>query len=247
MSSQSTVAIVGGASGIGLASAHKLAEAGYRIALADADTQALESAAQELRNEGAKVEIAPLNVLDVAAIDRCISSFAKDNRLHGLVNTAGIYQKGQAVDVSEPDWDRLIDINLKGTFFACRAAIEVMRAGGGGSIVNLASQSGRTKSYYSAPSYSTSKAGVIGLTMTLAAQHGADNIRVNAVAPGVVDTPMTANSYSEEERAAMKKTIPLGRFASASEMADIITFLISDRSSYVTGQTINANGGAWMI
>ena len=163
----------------------------------------------------------------------------------GLVNAAGILQLGTIADVSESDWDRVVDINLKGTYAMCRAVIPVFEARGGGSIVNLASISGRTKSLFSAPNYVASKAGVIGLTMALAAQHAAKGVRVNCVAPGVFRTPMTA-VYSDEQWASILATIPLGRVGEASEVADVIASLLSEEWGYVTGQTINVNGGQFM-
>lgn len=241
-----TVLVVGGASGIGLASAGALAADGFRVVIADRDLSRLDGAVGELRDKGYLVDGRPMDVTDRVSVSATIGEIAEQSRLHGLVNTAGILQIGSVLEVTEADWDRLIAVNLTGTFLTCKAAVEAMVPSGGGAIVNLASQSGRTKSFYSAPNYVASKAGVIGLTMSIAAQHAADGVRANAVAPGLVETPMIADAYTAEQRARVVAATPLGRFATADEVAEVVVFLVSDRSSYVTGQTINVNGGSFM-
>lgn len=243
----STILVTGGASGIGFACAQDLAVRGYQVGLLDHDSDALEAAAGRLRAAGYSPDARAVDVTDAAAIDEAIRSFTGGPPIRGVVNAAGIYQRGTALDVDEGSWDRVIDVNLKGTFLVSRAVIPLLVAAGGGSIVNLSSQSGRTKSQFAAPSYSASKGGIIGLSMTLAAQHGREGVRVNCVAPGVIDTPMTRDSYSVDERVAMLAAIPLNRFGSAAEVAAVVSFLISDSASYVTGQTINVNGGGWML
>ena len=139
----------------------------------------------------------------------------------------------------------MLDVNLKAVFLVCRALVPMLVSAGGGSVVNLTSVSGRTKSIYSAPNYVASKAGVIGLTMSLAAQLATDCVRVNSVAPGLVDTPMLS-AYTEQQHEVMRSAIPMGRFAQAREVATVVRFLLSDDSSYITGQTLNVNGGQFM-
>lgn len=244
---QQTVLVVGGASGIGFASARTLGLAGYRVILADRDTSRLASAVDLLRTSEVTVEGRTLDVTDPVAVSTTIDGLAGDFGLDGLVNAAGVLQLGTILEVEETDWNRVIDINLGGVYRCCRGAIAAMLSSGqGGSIVNLTSQSGRTKSFYSAPNYVASKAGIIGLTMTLAAQHAAQGIRVNAIAPGLVETEMIATIYSPSQREAMIAGTPIGRFATAEEISDVVLFLISKQSSYVTGQTINVNGGSFM-
>lgn len=244
---QHTVLVVGGASGIGFASARALSLADYRVIVADRDATRLNDAVDLLRTSDPSVEGRELDVTDPDAVSSTIEGLARDFGLDGLVNAAGVLQLGSILDVEEADWMRVVDINLGGVYRCARAAIAAMLStGNGGSIVNLTSQSGRTKSFYSAPNYVASKAGVIGLTMVLAAQHAAQGIRVNAIAPGLVETEMIANIYSPEQRASMIAGTPIGRFASAEEIADVVVFLISNHSSYITGQTINVNGGSFM-
>lgn len=246
MTERGAVLVVGGASGIGLASATMLAAEGRHVVLADRDEAALGAAVDKLRAAGFSADGHHMDVTDAASVEAAFAAVTAEGPLGGLVNTAGVLQLGTIVDVTDADWDRLLTVNLRGTFLTCRAAVRAMRETGGGSIVNLTSQSGRTKSFYSAPNYVASKAGVIGLTMSIAAQHAAEGIRANAVAPGIVETPMIADAYTAEQRAAMKAATPIGRFATAEELASVVAFLVSDRSSYVTGQTVNVNGGSFM-
>jgi 3-oxoacyl-[acyl-carrier protein] reductase len=247
MTGQRTVLVVGGAGGIGLASARAIAVDGSHVVLADRDPVALKSAVEDLRLQGHAVDGYEMDVTDAAAVDRTIGRVAAERGLHGLVNAAGVLQLGTILDVEEADWSRVLAVNLGGVYRTCRAAVAEMQAANGGSIVNLASQSGRTKSFFSAPNYVASKAGVIGLTMAIAAQHAAEGIRANAIAPGLIETAMTADAYTNEQRMAMTTAIPMGRSATAEEVAAVVAFLISDRSSYITGQTINVNGGSFML
>lgn len=191
-----TVIVTGGASGIGLATSEALAARGDRIVLADRDIDRARAEESRLAGIGA-VEASELDVTDPAAVESFVAEVAEAGDLAGLVNAAGVLQLGTIADVSVEDWDRVVDVNLKGTFLTCRAVIPRLEARGGGAIVNLASIAGRTKSYYSAPNYVASKGGVIGLTMALAAQHAARNVRVNCVAPGIFRTPM-AQAYTDE-------------------------------------------------
>jgi 3-oxoacyl-[acyl-carrier protein] reductase len=238
--------VVGAASGIGLATAEALAADGFDLVLLDRNEHALADAELSLQQRAHSVRGYPADATNALSLTQIIASIEKSGSLRVLVNAAGILHLGSIYDISEDDWTQLLDINLKSVFLACKAAIPVMIRCGGGAIVNIASQSGRTKSYYSAPDYVASKAGVIGLTMVLANQHARDGIRVNCVAPGLVETPMLAE-YTEDQRRYMIDSVPMGRFGRADEVAAVIAFLISNRSSYVTGQTINVNGGTFML
>lgn len=240
-----TYMITGGASGIGLATARALLGEGARVVLVDRNASLLETEAAGLQTEGKDVESVALDVTDSAAVDETVTSVSARSGVQGLVNAAGVAHLGTIADVTPAEWDRVLEINLKGAYNTCRAVIPVLEQGGGGAIVNLASISGRTKSIYSAPNYVASKAGVIGLTMGLAAQHAANGVRVNCVAPGVINTPMM-EMYSDEQWEIALKSIPMGRIGEASDVANVIVTLLSDNWSYVTGQTINVNGGQFM-
>ena len=158
-----------------------------------------------------------------------------------VVNNAGILRDRSFKKMSDTEWSDVIDTNLTGVFNVCKAAIGSLNEGG--AIINVASLSAVT-GFFGQANYASAKAGVITLTKVLSKELARQNIRVNAVAPGVVDTEM-GKSIPEENRKAMLTMVPLGRFAEPSEIGDVVLFLASDMSSYVTGQTIHINGGWW--
>jgi 3-oxoacyl-[acyl-carrier protein] reductase len=240
-----TYVITGAAGGIGRAVAVALADRDIDLMLTDRDCKALTAAAAELAGLKAKIRTLELDVTDSAAVAALARSLADGSPVRGLVNAAGILQLGKIGEVTDADWDRVLGVNLRGTFLLCRELMPLLEQAGQSAVVNIASVSGRTKSIYSSPSYVASKGGIIGLTMTLAAQHAARGVRVNAVAPGIIDTPML-DVYTNEQRQQACAGIPLGRMGSAAEVADVIAYLLSEQSSYVLGQTINVNGGLFM-
>ncbi len=241
-----TVLVVGGASGIGLASAEHLAIAGWHVVLADVAEDRMTSEVSRLRAEGQVADCVAIDVTSKESVEEAFNEVVSKYGLHSLVNAAGIYQSGTILDIEEAAWDRVIQVNLKGTYLTSRAAVSAFLETDGGTIVNISSVAGRTASSYAAPNYVASKAGVIGLTMVLAKQHAAQGIRVNCIAPGLVETPMIASAYSPDQRDSMLRATPLGRFAIPPEIADVVAFLASDQSSYMTGQTLNVNGGSFM-
>jgi NAD(P)-dependent dehydrogenase (short-subunit alcohol dehydrogenase family) len=244
--SGSAVLVTGAGGGIGRAVAIKLASPGVALGLLDLREDSLQAVAREVADLGASADAMAIDVSDDTAVTSAIGEFAeRRGHIGGVVNAAGIIQTGSYRDISASDWDRVLAVNLKGVFLVCRAVIPLMGRGGGGSIVNVASMSGRTRSLVAAPNYAASKAGIIGLSMSLAAQTASAAIRVNCVAPGLIDTPMVAG-YSREDRRRITETIPLGRYGSPEEVASVIAFLLSSAASYVTGQTLDINGGQFM-
>jgi NAD(P)-dependent dehydrogenase (short-subunit alcohol dehydrogenase family) len=231
--------ITGGAGGIGQETARLLLEEGASIALSDLASPRLA--------EAAGVHPVELDVTDEQSVSQAVAQAAERfGRIDVLVNSAGIYRIGQIADVDPTAWDQLLDINLRGTYLTCRAVLPGMLERGAGSIVNLASISGRTKSFLATPSYVASKAGVIGLTMALASQNAARGVRVNAVAPGPVDTDMI-RGLPDELKPGLIGNIPMGRLGTGREIAQAIVFLASDASGFITGETLNVNGGAFMV
>ncbi|MGQ9555249.1 MAG: SDR family NAD(P)-dependent oxidoreductase [Anaerolineae bacterium] len=245
---QGLVAIVtGGGGGIGRATCLELARHGANVAVADISLQHAETVADEVNACGAIALACRVDVTsnsDVQRAVRCVCD--RFDKVDILVNSAGVYQTGTLSEVSEDDWDRVLAINLKGTFLFCKEVVPLMQRQRSGAIVNVSSISGRTKSQLAAVNYVASKAGIIGLTMCLASQLAADGIRVNCVAPGTIDTPIIAN-LTPEEREALAKRSPLGRLGQPEEVAATIVFLASPAASYITGETVNVNGGAFMI
>jgi meso-butanediol dehydrogenase/(S,S)-butanediol dehydrogenase/diacetyl reductase len=233
--------VTGGASGIGAATARLLAKEGAHVVVADLnDDLAWEVAAEVAGTAHA------LDVADRAAVERLIGdTVATQGRLDVLVNNAGIGSFARTPDLDPDEWERVIAIDLHSVFYACRAAIPHMTAGG--AIVNTASISGLGGDHgFSA--YNAAKAAVINYTRTLAVDHAREGIRVNALCPGLIATPLTAGAAAMPGlEAAWHDTIPMGRPGSAEEMAEAIAFLASDAASYVTGAVLVADGGqtAW--
>lgn len=235
--------VTGAAGGMGAAVAAVLAERGHGLALLDGDEKGLAVAGDAIG--GALKDARVVDVTDVDGVARAIDQIVGRSRPPSVVVTcAGVSQLGGIEELDEAAWDRIVDVNLKGTYAVCRAVLP--RMVGGGAVVTVASVSGRTKSMYTSPAYVASKSGVIGLTMTLAAQWAAREIRVNCVAPGVTQTAMV-NHYSAAQHEAMTTAIPMRRYARPREIATAIAFLASDDASYITGEVLNVNGGLFMI
>jgi len=203
------------------------------------------AAAEAVALAGPNARSIKFDVADTAACAAAVDEVVKGaGRLDVLVNNAGVAIDGLAVRIKDGDWDRTLDTNLKGAFALCRAAARPMMKQRSGSIVNLTSVVGETGNVGQA-AYAASKAGLIGLTKSLARELASRNIRVNAVSPGFIDTDMTAG-LSAELKAKMTETIPLGRLGSADEVARAVLFLAGDAASYVTGEVLKVNGGMYM-
>lgn len=238
------VAIVTGAgSGIGAATALLFAEEGARaVVLADVNEKGAAETIEKIRaaTECNAVFIRT-DVADTEQIDRLFDqTLEKFGTLDILVNCAGICRVVPFLDSTDADWYRQLDINLSGTYHACKRALEIMRARRYGKIVNTASISGRIGGIRTSPGYVASKGAIISLTKSMAKDAAVWNVNVNAIAPGVIETEMTRlHEYHPEE-------IPMRRRGSARETANVILFLSSDRASYLEGVTIDVNGGSYM-
>ena len=236
--------ITGASGGIGAATAFAFAREGASgIIIADIDRKRAESVVNEIVGEtGIKCEFVETNIgksEDVKKLFKtCIDYFA---RLDILVNCAGICNTFQIEEIDELQWDRLMSINLRGTYLCCREAFSIMKKQQSGKIVNISSISGRVGGIATGIDYATSKGGIIALTMSFAKAAGPYDINVNAVAPGFIDTEMTRDfTHFNPE------TVPLGRSGKPEDVADVIAFLASDKSRYITGVTIDVNGGMYM-
>ncbi len=237
------VAIVtGGASGIGAATARRLHGEGACVLIADVNGALGEALADELGRERAVYRHVDVSCWDdvQAMVDGAVTAFG---RLDILFNNAGVGSFAATPDVSIEEWRRVIDIDLTGVFYGCRAAIPVMKAQGGGAIINTASASGLAGDY-SFAAYNAAKGGVVNYTRAAGIDHARDGVRINAVCPGPVDTPIIAGIDAwPGVRDAWNERVPMGRFARPEEIAGVVAFLASDDASYMTGAIIAVDGG----
>lgn len=245
MDFQGQVAFVTGAgSGMGRAIAIQFAREGARVACADINLPAAEQTVAQLpAGAGLAIYLDVTSEASVqAAIARTVETF---ERLDILVNSAGIGPVRSWDELTLEDWNRTLAVNLTGVFLCCKAVTPVMRRQRYGRIVNISSIAGKQYSAIIGAHYGASKAGVIGLTRYLARVLAPDGILVNCVAPGTTETPFS-ESYIGAAREIQLKNIPLGRFARPEEIADAVLFLCSSRAAYITGETLNVNGGLLM-
>jgi 3-oxoacyl-[acyl-carrier protein] reductase len=240
------IAVVTGASrGIGRACALELARAGVKVALAARSLERLEQLAEEMRRGGHEVFPVAVNMESQPSIKEAFARVAKEfGRIDILVNNAGITRDGLAMRMKAEDWDAVLRTNLSGAFFAIQQILPAMMRERWGRIVNISSVVGEAGNAGQA-NYVASKAGLIGLTKSLAQEIASRNVTVNAVAPGFIETDMTA-SLSEDLKTRMKQAIPLGRFGTAADVAAAVRFLCSDDASYITGHVLDVNGGMYM-
>jgi 3-oxoacyl-[acyl-carrier protein] reductase len=235
--------ITGAARGIGKGIAQEFARRKASLALTDVMEAEVAAVAEELaRTFGVKTISAKLDVTDAAGADAFVQRcMAELGGLTALINNAGITRDGLLIRMTEDDWDRVISINLKGTFICAKAAVKVMMKARYGKVVNIASVVGVSGNAGQA-NYVASKAGIIGLTKTMAKEMGGRGIRTNAVAPGFIATDMT-DQLAPEVKEAYQKNIPLGYFGSPDDVARVCAFLVSTDADYINGQVLVVDGG----
>jgi 3-oxoacyl-[acyl-carrier protein] reductase len=237
--------VTGGGAGIGEAIAAALAKEGCIIAVADRDGAAAERAAASIADGGGFAHAIAVDVGDSSAVEKAFAAFGgKIGAPHILVNAAGLLSIGAVADMPAGEFDRVARVNVNGIVHCVKAAVPAMRAAQSGRIVNIASISAmRGGGSVGNTLYGATKAAVVALTMGLARELGPSGITVNAVAPAIVDTAMTHAVLTEEARQRILPRIPLGRFASTADIADLVTFLASDRASFITGAVVPVDGG----
>ncbi|HWR73502.1 MAG TPA: 3-oxoacyl-[acyl-carrier-protein] reductase [Nitrospirota bacterium] len=246
MSLNGKIALVtGAAQGIGRDISLGLAADGADVAICDVNLEAAQKTSSEIEGRGRKSLAVKANVAssaDVTAmIDQVVEKFG---RIDILVNNAGITRDGLILRMKDEDWDLVLSINLKGAFLCTKAALKHMTKQRAGTIINIASIVGAMGNAGQA-NYVASKAGLIGLTKTIAREYANRNVTANAVAPGFIDTAMT-QALSETVRQELAKQIPLGRLGSSEDVASAVRFLASPSAAYITGQVIHVNGGMYM-
>jgi len=241
------VAIVTGAGrGIGKAIAIALAREGANVVVNDIDIQTAEEVVKEIKSLGWKALAIQVDVSDSKEVNQMVqSALKKFKRIDILVNNAAIIRRGTIENLSEEDWNKVIDVNLKGAFNCMKAVAGIMKKQRYGKIVNISSIAGKVGDLASAPCYGASKAGMICLAKSLARELAAYNINVNVVAPHAIKTDMS-KEWSEEKRKNIIANIPLGRMGEPEDIAEAVVFLVSDKAKFITGEVLDVNGGYLM-
>ncbi|WP_293854989.1 SDR family oxidoreductase [Steroidobacter sp.] len=236
--------VTGAAQGMGFAMACRLAAAGARVAMNDSNATALAAAVADLRQQGADALAIPADVTIETEVRRMFATVLEQfGALDILINNAGVLRPTRCEQIATQEWDLVLDTNLKGTFLCCREAIPLLRRSEAGRIVNLSSTAGKSVSTIGGAHYTAAKAGVLGLTRHLAKELGHERITVNAVCPGLIDTEMVRGTIAAASIAAYASSFPLQRLGEPAEIAELVAFLASDRAAYITGASLDINGG----
>lgn len=238
--------VTGGARGIGRAITEKMLDDGYTVLVVDVNAKALASLDSLIDSSEGRLRARQLSVSDRSAVQDAVSELVRDTGgIHAAVNNAGMTLPATFLDQTDADWDRIVDVNLKGTFVVAQIAAQEMVQRGSGAIVNISSVSAhgvRT----GPPSYAAAKAGVEGLSRLMAVQLGPLGVRVNTIVVGTTATPWLLGRKTDEELDIMRTTTLTGRLGDPEDVAATVAFLCSDAARHVTGQMISVSGGQWM-
>jgi NAD(P)-dependent dehydrogenase (short-subunit alcohol dehydrogenase family) len=237
--------ITGGGSGIGRATALRFAQEGAMIAVSDINPVVGDDVCRQIAELGGKAFFILADVTKAADAERMVAETIKEfDRLDILFTAAGIGGGGDVVSISEDEWDRMLDLDLKAVYLSSKFAIVEMRKTGGGAIINISSLGGLLGDWGGA-SFSAAKGGVINLTRHIAVAHATENIRVNCICPGVIETPLTKNWLSDPEvRKSVTARHPMRRLGQPEEIAAVVAFLASDDASFITGAILAVDGGS---
>jgi 3-oxoacyl-[acyl-carrier protein] reductase len=240
--------VTGAGRGMGRAIAERLAEEGAAVIVADIDADAAAGVANAIAEAGGRAHATPVDVGDPASVER-LAAYAVEaaGGIDILVNNAGILRSTPAAAIGPDEWDLVIRVDLTGAFLCARAMYPALRQSAHGRVVNIASMAGRATSTLGGAHYTTAKAGLLGLSRHLAREWAKDGITVNAISPGIVDTPMVARNTDAARMAAVLASIPFGRLAEPAEIAALVCFLASDEAAYITGANVDIHGGELII
>ncbi|MFQ6125954.1 MAG: SDR family NAD(P)-dependent oxidoreductase [Candidatus Heimdallarchaeota archaeon] len=244
------VAIVTGAGrGMGEATSKLLASHGALVIVNDIDSKRAERVATEITHQNGKAVAMPADVADHTQVTKMMETVFKTyGRIDILVNNAGILRRRASIEeISPEEWDLVMCVNVKGVFNCSKTVLKIMKQQQSGKIVNISSSAGRSTSELGGAHYTASKAAVLGLSRHLARELAPFNINVNAICPGLIETEMIWESTSPDELEAERKAIPMGRFGTPEEEADLVLFLVSQASNYINGATIDFNGASLLI
>ena len=243
------VAVVTGAGrGMGRAVALRLAAGGASVVVNDLRLEDADRVASELSAGGTKSLAVEGDVTNADDVRRMVKNATDEfGAVHILVNNAGVLRPTPVIDIDEDEWDFVVGVNLKGTYLCSRAVLPAMRAQGWGRIVNFSSTAGKNVSTVGGAHYTAAKAGILGFTRHLAKEEAGYGITVNSVCPGLIDTEMVRDTISVERADAYAASFPIQRLGEPEEVAELVAFLASDRASYITGASLDINGGDLMI
>jgi 3-oxoacyl-[acyl-carrier protein] reductase len=243
-----TALITGAGRGMGKSVAEILAQRGARVVINDTNIDLAEDAARALNETGAQAWAVAGNVANSEDVRNMIAQIA--DRFGGvdiLVNNAGVLRPTKVIDIPEEEWDFVVDVNLKGTFLCSQAVLSTMQKAGWGRIINFSSTAGKNVSTVGGAHYTAAKAGILGFTRHLAKEVARDGITVNAVCPGLIDTEMVRATISDERVRAYAESFPIPRLGRPEEVAELVVFLASEQAAYITGASLDINGGDLMI
>ena len=243
------VAIVTGcAQGMGRAVAELLARDGASVVLNDINKEAVEKVADELEILGLNVKPVAGDVTSSEDVDVLIKETVGEfGTVNILINNAGVLKPTKVIDIEESEWDFVVGVNLKGTFLCSKAVLPYMQSQKWGRIVNFSSTAGKNVSTVGGAHYTSAKAGILGFTRHLAKESAEYGITVNSVCPGLIDTEMVNSTISEEKKQEYANSFPIKRLGQVREVADLVGFLVSDKAAYITGASLDINGGDLMI
>lgn len=233
---------------MGRSVAEILAQRGARVVINDTDIARAEVAANAINKTGAQAIVIAGNVANSEDVRNIIAQIA--DRFGGvdiLVNNAGVLRPTKVIDIPEEEWDFVVDVNLKGTFLCSQSVLPAMQKAGWGRIVNFSSTAGKNVSTVGGAHYTAAKAGILGFTRHLAKEVARDGITVNAVCPGLIDTEMVRATISDERVRAYAESFPIPRLGRPEEVAELVAFLASEQAAYITGASLDINGGDLMI
>jgi NAD(P)-dependent dehydrogenase (short-subunit alcohol dehydrogenase family) len=240
--------VTGAARGIGRAVVEALAARGAAVVVNDLDQAAIDSVAAAVKAQGASAIALAADVRSAPAVQQLVQRVvAQFGSLHILVNCAGCLRPTPVDQISPEEWDWVVDVNLKGTFLCSQAALAPMRQARWGRIVAISSTAGKNVSTIGGAHYTAAKAGVLGLTRHMAKESAAAGITVNAICPGLIDTDMVRSTIDASRIAEYASGFPIARLGTPEEVAQLVAFLCSDRAAYITGASLDINGGDLMI
>jgi NAD(P)-dependent dehydrogenase (short-subunit alcohol dehydrogenase family) len=243
-----TAIVTGAGRGIGRSIAKRIAESGAQVVAGDINFSDAEDTAQIL-NENSHVAVAlKLDVTDINSVGSVIAEAEKNfGKMDILVNNAGIMFRTRILDISAEEWEKTLRVNLTGAFLCTQAVLPGMKERGFGRIINISSSAGRSVSTLGGAHYTASKAGMLGLTRAVAKEMAPFGITVNAICPGLIDTEMARKTTTEKELQDFLDAFPISRIGTPEEVGDLVVFLCSEKASYITGASIDINGGDLMI